>query len=555
MYAGVSGLRTHQTKMDVIGNNIANVNTVGYKSFNTTFNELAYQNLSGASGASAQGRGGTNAKQIGLGVAMASTTSNISAPGATQSTGETFDLAINGDSFFVVSDGSSNYFTKAGAFTIDGSGNLVMKSTGYTVQGWQVDNNGNVIKNNVSALRVMQERFLTSPPEATTAARIEGVLDMNTNGVNTDNGEMMSLSFFDNRGYSFTANFAIKAGSDSRDTGTYTVELVDIIDRSTQESVLDEYMNADPANNTLDDIFGTSMMRNVKRQINTEGNYSYDGSTYSYTPSGGTAQQLTWNNNNATPPNTFIDTNGKEYAVSDVLGGMTDNDVDAFVKYMNNDPANPAPPNAAIDASGNFSYDSELVAYNLDFNEADGTFNFISGPGSSSVELNLSSLGPNFQNIEIDFSQCKWLDNGMVNSIGAEPGSVEGGSIVGAGKKLGDMNGLVVDQSGMIWASYDNGNTVVLGQIAVASFANPSGLEKVGLNCYRSTLNSGDFDGIGQDISADGGSMSSGVLEMSNVDLSAEFTEMITTQRGFQANSRIITTSDALLEELVNLKR
>ena len=95
----------------------------------------------------------------------------------------------------------------------------------------------------------------------------------------------------------------------------------------------------------------------------------------------------------------------------------------------------------------------------------------------------------------------------------------------------------------------------MLGQIAVAVFANPAGLEKVGENCYQTTLNSGEFDGIGQDISADGGKMTSGVLEMSNVDLSTEFTEMITTQRGFQANSRIITTSDTLLEELINLKR
>lgn len=110
-------------------------------------------------------------------------------------------------------------------------------------------------------------------------------------------------------------------------------------------------------------------------------------------------------------------------------------------------------------------------------------------------------------------------------------------------------------EDGRIFGTYDNGNTTLLGQIAVAVFANPSGLEKLGDNCYRTTLNSGDFDGIGQEITADGGKMTSGVLEMSNVDLSTEFTEMITTQRGFQANSRIITTSDTLLEELVNLKR
>jgi flagellar hook protein FlgE len=125
----------------------------------------------------------------------------------------------------------------------------------------------------------------------------------------------------------------------------------------------------------------------------------------------------------------------------------------------------------------------------------------------------------------------------------------------GKGRKLGNMIGLSVDNNGKIYGTYDNGNTNLLGQIAVAQFANASGLEKVGDNCYATTLNSGEFDGIGVEVQADGSKMTSGELEMSNVDLSTEFTSMITTQRGFQANSRVITTSDTLLEELVNLKR
>ena len=117
------------------------------------------------------------------------------------------------------------------------------------------------------------------------------------------------------------------------------------------------------------------------------------------------------------------------------------------------------------------------------------------------------------------------------------------------------MTGLTIQDDGQIYASYSNGNTELLGQIPVARFANASGLESVGSNCYKTTLNSGSFDGIGQDISSDGSKMNSGYLEMSNVDLAQEFTQMITTQRGFQANSRIITVSDTMLEELTNLKR
>ena len=125
----------------------------------------------------------------------------------------------------------------------------------------------------------------------------------------------------------------------------------------------------------------------------------------------------------------------------------------------------------------------------------------------------------------------------------------------GAGKKLGALTGLSVDQEGKIYGSYDNGNTILLCQIAAAQFANASGLEKVGSNCYMTTLNSGEFDGIGVEINADGSKINSGELEMSNVDLSGQFTDMIVTQRGFQANSRVITVSDTLLEELINLKR
>ena len=166
----------------------------------------------------------------------------------------------------------------------------------------------------------------------------------------------------------------------------------------------------------------------------------------------------------------------------------------------------------------------------------------------------MSALGTQFSNISIDFSQLRDAENGGKSTAVLEGGSAEDGS-TGKGKKLGSLIGLSVDNSGKIFGTYDNGNTELLGQIAVAQFANASGLEKVGDNCYKTTLNSGEFDGVGVEISADGSSMTSGELEMSNVDLSNEFTQMIITQRGFQANSRIITVSDTLLEELVNLKR
>ena len=175
MYSGVSGLKTHQTKMDVIGNNISNVNTVGFKASSTTFADIMYQTTSGATAATAT-TGGKNAMQIGLGVSTAATKVSITSPGAAQSTGDALDIRLtNGSStnFFIVNNGTENLFTRAGSFYLDGAGNLAMTSTGYTVMGWQVDPlTGDIRKDTVSALRIMQADNMTSSPEATTKANV-----------------------------------------------------------------------------------------------------------------------------------------------------------------------------------------------------------------------------------------------------------------------------------------------------------------------------------------------------------------------------------------------
>lgn len=546
MYSGVSGLKTHQTKMDVIGNNIANVNTVGFKSSSVTFSEIMYQNLSGASGPNAlTGTGGVNAKQIGLGVTTGSTSVNITGPGASQTTGRAFDIKLNdtnsATSFFIVSNGSGTQFTRAGSFYVDGAGNLCMTSTGYNVMGWQVDpTTGDIRKDTVSALRVMSEKNMTSAPEATVNGRCEGVLDKNSTDVTSEAGQAINLSFYDALGYSYVAKFAIK--ETNRDTGEYTVELTDILD-STNKSILDQ-TKYDSVTGTYDpdylgDIFGA-----VKSQTKTytpragwttvdaaNNIFEYNATYYRYDAAAGNLVEVADNGggNYVQVPGGTTKTLAEAFGVSPYATGitMTNGVVTANVSGAN---------------------------YTLKFNPDDGVFDYIGATGQDNVFLNLKdTLGGNFENIDIDFTGTKWFDNGGSSTIGMDKGDVDGKT--GTGKKLGDMIGVFVDTNGKIYGSYDNGNTILLGQIAVAQFANAMGLEKVGDNCYTTTLNSGEFDGIGVDITAGGGTMSTGMLEMSNVDLSSEFTEMITTQRGFQANSRIITVSDTLLEELINLKR
>ena len=547
MYSAVSGLKTHQTRMDVIGNNIANVNTVAFKSSSVTFSDILYQTTSNASGANATtGTGGVNAKQIGLGTTAAATKVSITSAGASETTGNPFDIRLtdkNSTNFFIVNNGSENVFTRSGSFYVDGSGNLCMSSTGYTVMGWQVDETtGEIRKDTVSALRIMQEKNLTSAPEATTQATIAGVLDENDTDVKNDAGRVMNLNFYDNLGYQYTAKFAIKStGTD----GKYTVELTSVLDSDNQN------ITANLSKQDMAKIFGNYNADAKLGEYVLTKDYEYDSVSKSYTNKT-TGEKFPINNatNNST---TFVGDHGSQVSITEIFSGITTTIANNIKNATNNYKV------AFDQTTGQATVTGEQTSYDLLFDTSTGKFASIGGDTPSTM-LNMSALSTgllntngNFQNITVDFSQCLNYNNSGKSTIGADAGAVDG--TTGKGRKLGAMTGISIDTNGRIYGTYDNGNTELLGQIAVAQFSNASGLEKVGESCYRTTLNSGEFDGIGVEISADGSSMTTGELEMSNVDLSSEFTSMITTQRGFQANSRVITTSDTLLEELVNLKR
>jgi len=426
LYSGVSGLKVHQTKMDVIGNNIANVNTVAYKSNSVTFSEVFYQTTQGASGPNAEtGKGGQNAMQIGLGSNVGSISSNIETEGATQRTDNPFDLKISGSSFFVVGDQNGQYFTRAGNFTVDESGKLVTAS-GLSVMGWLSDTDGNIIKDNVKPLYVKSDEFTYTDPIATTANTITGNINKEDSSFEKGEPVPINLKFYDSLGYSYLATVNVRQDPDN--SMAYTLE---------------------------------------------PGSIMSDGS---------------------------------------VLEG----------------------------------YSFEIDNADISFDATTGKCSISNFTATFTVPDDATPIDP----IVCDTTQLKSL--GDETSVKVNYGDVNGN---GRGKAVGTMTGVSIQSDGRINAYYSNGDVMTLGQIVVTSFSNPAGLEKIGDNLYQQTLNSGVFNGIGDDITAVGGSMSSGVLEMSNVDLSSEFTEMITTQRGFQANSRIITVSDTMLEELINLKR
>ncbi len=677
LFSGVAGLKVHQTRMDVIGNNIANVNTTSYKSQSMSFSDLLYQTTQAASGANAAtGRGGINARQIGLGAKTGAISTAITTQGSAQSTNNPWDIMITGESFFVVSNGSQNFFTRDGSFTVDGAGNLVMSSTGYTVMGWQVDEEtGEIRADTVSALKVMKEDNLTSLPESTTLAYMSGIVDKYDSSLSSTKGKAVTLTFYDQQGYSYVAKFSIHSlGS----AGQYYVQLDDIFNED-GESLVEEFglssineiatfgsqetvtqtslyqllesatyepgangaqgtysMKYVPAN--ILDGYATNQLVNAASNIKlvdangadlTDGYDLKEGAEIKaagtvklskkelqaenfnliYAVDPDTGENCYWgkdaNGNTVKLPNevaTGGDASAWKAALEKSFPGVdvktikvnADGSVEmgfeqtfkatkagiynAAENYFKGDnitaleaygladtedtkyAIQSVAPDGQAQITKTFTYTGNKLVYDTE----KGLFNYIGSPENDSALLNFNTSATSrqgevidlsrFTDIDIDFSLSKNYTNGGTSTASMLSGDKEGNNL-GTGRKPGEMTGIEIAQDGKITAYYDNSTSKLLGQIAVANFANASGLSKQGDNLYSATANSGEFDGIGSDITENDGYMTSGVLEMSNVDLSQEFTEMITTQRGFQANSRIITTSDTLLEELVNLKR
>lgn len=491
LFSGVAGLKVHQTKMDVIGNNIANVNTVGFKSSSVVFSDVFYQTTQSSSGPNKENDiAGVNSKQIGLGANVSAISKNISGTGGSQTTNNAFDCMLTGDSFFITKNGGRTYFTKNGAFTVDADGTLTT-SDGAKVQGWQVDPDDptKTKPGPVSNLNIMSPENMYTDPEATKAAYISGNIDKtDTQLASGSSGRIFQTNFYDKLGYKYTAKFSMKQSSVS--DNSYFVELKDILRD------------------------GKSMMYTATKK---------DDGTTEYTATGWGASL----------------TKDKQE-----LGGVS-------------------PVDDVADGKPNFGDD---IGFNVVFDGTTGKFKSLVEEGSAdhdstsmddsvikSMFLNIGGKSPNpFENIEIDFSQLTMFASSTSSKIESTMGDVDGNN---KGKMKGAMTGASIDTSGKIYGSYDNGDLKLLGQIAVAGFKNPGGLEAVGNSNFVETMNSGNFDGIGKDVTADGGKINTGMLEMSNVDLAAQFTDMITTQRGFQANSRTITTTDSILEELINLKR
>lgn len=465
MFSGVSGLKVHQTKMDVIGNNIANVNTVGYKSQRVTFSDVFSQTISGATSASDDtGRGGINAMQVGLGVNVSSI-DMLMTQGAAQRTDNPFDVMVNGDGFIVVGDASGRYFTRNGALRLDENNNLCLPN-GMKVQGWTnseldtdptSDTYGEYVINRGEVSDINLSGHTTMAPTATTKAQFTGNIDATQA---EDKPTTTSIRFYDSLGNYFTATVELKKTT-SAAGATYTPKVTKITDES-----------------------GNHLGKLVNKGTADKPDYEIEY-----------------------PAVAIAAINAK---VATAL------DFDQNGEIVKTDKSKPV----------ELTFDIPTADMSLIKENANGTYTETVYNGQ------ISQITANCD----DLTQYK-----SKATIESKPTD---------GNKAGTLSGYSIGNDGVITATYSNGELRKIAQVAIAEFDNPAGLEKVGDNLYSATSNSGDFDGIGV-----AGSFNRGVLEMSNVDLSSEFTEMIITQRGFQANSRIITVSDEMLQELTNLKR
>jgi flagellar hook protein FlgE len=523
MFAGVSGLKAHQTRMDVIGNNIANVNTIGFKGSRVTFMDTLNQTLRLASGPQA-GRGGINPAQVGLGVSIASI-DVLQTQGNLQNTGNVTDLAIQGEGFFVVGDGIRQFYTRAGMFSLERDGRLVLPSNGLAVQGWMA--NDGMIDTTARLTSITLPVGQTIPPITTDNVAFQYNLDSRNNGALSLGPNPQTI--LDAGNHSSRLSFTLEPTGNFNEF-TYTATVTDGAITDSSGVVL---TNADGS--PLTKVTGRIVMNSDGTVQNIIGGDFYIKSN----ETGASAVCVTVPAVNSAPDFTCAD-NGETFTGT----------------YKA--PTNPAVTSRIIDSLGQahtvYTTFTKTGNNSWDWVAKDETGNTTYGSGSltfdSTGKMTSSVGGPIAINVPGASAISIIPDFNALTQYASDTNIASSSN----GYPMGQLESFNIDSSGKIIGVFSNGLTQTLAQVAMANFRNPSGLTRSGDTMFSESNNSGVAQ-IGSAGMNGRGQITPGAIEMSNVDLSQEFTDMITTERGFQANSRIITTSDEMLQDLVNLKR
>lgn len=673
LFSGVSGLKGHQTRMDVIGNNIANVNTTGFKSSRANFADTLSQTLSSASSPTGT-LGGTNPKQIGLGSSISSI-DTIFTDGSVQSTGKNTDLCLSGNGLFVVKNGDQTYYTRNGAFEFDANGNYIQSGSGLFVQGWTDKASDGTINTSGKPGKITIPSGKSMPASATSSITYENNLNANTTGyeisnilvkykdgtsktttayvpnlpsttIETDSGMKFVLDG-DSSGI-FTTNESLY-GKDlfqqtiSKVTGSADVTL-DTEDASgnkveglgtinytsgdhsipsdvTLEGTIDEVsVNAATGKTQLTLTLSQPTEKNGTKVTitlaNPNGTYAEgntasfnfpvseivpqtgssitnsDGKTYQYEsaavdpaitkenynkytykghPADGKVDKVTVNSGdnvesvtiNTTDGNTVTGLVENKYSQGDVvypsyvtlttvydsLGGEHSIPL-LYTKTANNtwslSLGTGGSSTSVTDAEGR-TINYNLTATDLVFDE---NGKYVSGDATLKVSYDYGTVKDANGNTINPPS-----DQAIIINVAALTQYSGGTTINGTsnGNAAGTLQSVAIDSTGTITGTYTNGLKQAEGQVAIAQFNNAAGLTKTGNSLYQESNNSGTANvKAANDL---GVTITGSALEMSNVDISDEFSNMIITQRGFQSNSKIITVSDEMLETLINMKR
>ena len=665
MFSGVSGLRNHQTRMNVIGNNLANINTVGFKYSRVTFSDMMYQTMKSASGP-AGGRGGINPQQVGLGM-LVNTIDTVHTQGNLEATGKLTDMAIQGEGFFILSDGTNRWYTRSGAFALGVDGSIINPANGLLVQGWRAVNGvvdtssvlgsvaiklGEVLQaqptsqveyvGNLNAAGSLALGTITSTGALLAAATgVDPITTLkNSAGVNlgvqagntiTISGSVGGVPF--TRGVTVTGatTLALLASEIQTAIGTAGVTAAVQPDGSIQvnnaSGVAVTNLQLSIAGNS---VFGNAfvypstiaagasgnsntlraaatatdtLMTMFDAQGNSLGLLVNDDLTLLNASVRGSARSnvpIITNITNATTYEQYraalqnalfsafplagegvtIEADGSlritgapgaQNGVSGINIGAGPNpgdDVRAMFRAAQLFTESQAAVDAASFATSVQVFDSLGAGHSVTIRfTKEGpnswSWNATADGGTASVGSGMVSFNAAGQNTATTGSISIPVTNGATTPLNITPDfsnifQLAGEFSVAArsqdGYPMGVLDKYEVSTSGLITGFFTNGLNQVMGQIAMAKFSNPSGLNAIGENLFTQSTNSGIAQ-VGEPGSSGRGTIAVGTLEMSNVDIAREFTNMIITERGFQANSRVITTSDQMLQELVNLKR
>ncbi len=541
LFTGISGLNANLSSMSVVGNNIANVNTIGFKSSRVTFSEVLSQTLSG-----------TN--QIGLGVNMSSI-QKIFSQGAFKTTGNILDMAISGDGFFILRDPTINatYYSRAGQFQTDKDGYIV-NPEGLRLQGYMANASG-VLGNDLEDIRLSTN---TVAPNPTSEVKITANLDSNssitgyvfTSGSNDEiaftygtnnytvslitDGGLTSGSAYD--GGSVAA--AIKAALESQvSSATFTVTYDDQTGKFTvtNDSSNSSNLTLDWSSSSSASILGFNSASSGAITPGNSDTSDNAGGAFFLAKAGETS--------NFSTPITVYDSLGNAHVVTIYFRKDELSSVGNVWEWY-----------AVVDSTDTTSGSTEI--------QARGTITFnTSGALYSESAITYPTGGFDFtggadQDQQINFEFGTSIAQGGTGTDGTtQYGSNSAvSSLEQDGYAAGTLQRLTIDLDGILTGIFSNGRDRVLAQVLLADFPSPVGLSNAGRNLFVETYDSGQRL-INAPGSAGLGLIHASTLELSNVDIAQEFVNMITAQRGFQANSRIITTTDDILAEMVNLKR